>query len=677
MHILFVVESPGKIKKIQQILDSTKDNYTVMATYGHIIDLNPKKLSLDENNNPIYSILSNKSKAIIDNIKKLSKKSDYVYIATDNDREGEMIGWSVKQYISTPYKRIIFNSITKESILNGIENPIEIDESLVESQKARRVIDRLVGYKLSPILWNNIGKNAPSAGRVQSVVVKLICDKEEEINKFITKSHFQITGDFICNKHALKGKMKNEINFDEIEKIFNKFKKAEFYISNIDISKSIKKSPQAFITSTLQQEATKIGFSGKKTMMICQKLYEKGYITYMRTDSHAISTEAKNKISKYIIENFDKSDVNLKNISAGTHEAIRPCDLKEIKLDGDEKRLYELIFNRTIASQMQNAIYKVYEYTIKNNLTSHEFVAEIEQIEYPGFLKIYGKISNICDINIKINDKVNYDTITGFESYKSPPSRYNEATLIGKIDKLNIGRPSTYTTIINKILAVKYVEIKDIPGIELKSQTTTLKQDKITKEDIMIKYGKETHRFVPTTLGLKVNKFLIDNFIDLINPTYTATLESDLDCISKNEKSRHEIIDNFYVTFEPQINNLLNKKYIREMGDGVVVRMGFYGAMVTGIQDGKTISVGIKEPYDHTTITLSECKNLLENKKKNKYPIDLGKYMKKKVVLNYGKYGFYIIYNKKNISVPKEVTLQEAIVAIQEPKKEFKYQKKK
>ena len=746
--ILVIVESPGKIKKIQDILG---DDYIVTASVGHILDLEADKMSVDIKNNfePIYTTLSGKENVISD-IKKLASKVDDILLATDEDREGEMIAWSLAYILNLKNaKRITFNSITEKELLEAVQKPRKIDDNLVDAQKTRRILDRIVGYEISPILWKNIG-NALSAGRVQSVVVKLILDREEEIEDFIKNklnSYFIINGKFldkkkieftaqlystkkskvkidtpkekdddtnddISNGILLKGEKALVINKKTAQEILNEIAKSKMTIGGIGTKKSMRKPSPPFTTSTLQQEsARKLGMTIKRTMMAAQHLYEGGHITYMRTDSVSLSQEAMEKINKYVLKTYGKEYSNpteYKGKSANTqeaHEAVRPTHIDVITLDkkgkiaDDEQRLYNLIWKRSVASQMKPAIFNINTTQILiSKLKDYYFQTQVNQILFNGFLAVYN-IKNIeedeegndlsATITLpNIGEEIKYEEIISNELYHKPPSRYNEASLVNKLDpeNLNIGRPSTYAAIINKIQEKEYVVKQDHEGIEKDTLKMILdKKGKIeeTKDKVII--GKETGKLTPTTMGKIVTKFLVKNFPEIMDYQFTSDMEEKLDNIAEGKNNWIKILEVFYKDFHPTVEKLLelkvrvmdeNNKVLGKDKDGneVIVSIKKYGPVVyIADEKGKSLNMApIKAPMTMDNITLKMALELLA------YPKSLGKIDRKEVKLYKGKYGYYIKYGDENISLAKlnieneeDITIDKVKEIIEEKKKKY------
>jgi DNA topoisomerase-1 len=745
---LVIVESPGKIKKIKSILG---EKYDIEASYGHIIDLDDKNMSIDINNNfePIYKIIPRQEK-VVNKLKQISKKYNTILLAADEDREGEMIAWSLAYIlkIKNP-KRIIFNSITKTELLNAINNPKEIDQDYVNAQKTRRILDKLIGYELSPVLWNNI-KYKLSAGRVLSVVVKIIVDKEESINTFMMTdigSYFKFNGILTIKKNnnnlncilfekknknknseenILEEEIDNDSNNDEYKiknkiknvelskKIMKKIINSDFKIYEITKNSSIKNPPAPFTTSTLQQEAgRKIGYSVKKTMSIAQNLYEAGHITYMRTDSVNISNDEIINIKKAILKNYGEEyyqfrvfNKKLKNTQEA-HEAVRPTNIEceniqeENKIGHDELKLYNLIWKRTIASQMIAAKYNIIKIYIDISLLNkgsllYHFINESSILIFDGFLIVYN-IANSYegteDKTIKVGDILLPITITSEQEYYKPPSRYNEISLVNKMDpkNLGIGRPSTYAAIISKIQDKNYIIKSDIDGVEKDSIILKWEhnQENYNIDTKQIIIGKEKNKFVPTDLGKTVTLFLNDNFSEIMNYNFTAEMESKLDKIAENKLIWNDVIRTFYDKYHPIVLNLMNVQKNKdvnimgtypETGESICITVAKDKPVIKLIkQKEKCIYVDIVEPYTIDTITLENAISLL--KQKMEFPKTLGKYLKQNIILHKSLTGYYISYGKNTFyKTETEINLDDAISLINDKRKniinEFKSDKK-
>ncbi len=767
--ILVIVESPGKIKKLQAILG---DDYIVMASKGHILDLHPKKMSVDlKTFEPTYFTMGaedDKTKGTyfdktgtVNDLKKAAKKVKEVLLAADEDREGEMIAWSVANVLDLDIKkakRITFNSITKSELDKAIKTPRTIDMNLVEAQKSRRILDRIIGFELSPILWKSIGASL-SAGRVQSVVTKLLVDKENEIKEFIQKginNYFKFNGCFEINKNkkmsaSLYEKKSNKItknskkdNNDEkikLEKaklnnesdarnLMKLFMKSEFSIKDIIEKDSMRYPSPPFTTSTLVQEASrKIGFTVKRTNSAAQKLYEAGYITYMRTDSINLSNEALENIKKYVHSKYGKELHRLINYEAKTkntqeaHEACRPTDVfvENIKegskenIGSDEVKLYNLIWKRTVASQMQPAKIKITDIIIEaTKVADYCFISQINTIDFPGFLLVYNlknlekedtkedendelNEDSIVDIKVpKIGTKLEVDNIKSEQEYQKPPSRYNEASLVNKLDpkNLNIGRPSTYGALILTIQERKYVLLGNIDGIEKDSLSMCWDGGNKLKENInKVLIGKETNKLIPTSLGIIVTDFLNKNFSDIMDYKFTASMEDSLDEIAEGNKKWTKVLEGFYKKFHPVVEKLIESKDTVKsdmtrilgkhpiLGHEIQATIARFGPVIKMcITKSKCIYAPIKEPLTRDTITLEQAVKMLE------YPKDLGKYEGLPILLNKGKHGLYLKWGDVKASLenlPEEIkikdkeklTFDEAVEVIKNKRKNILWEK--
>jgi DNA topoisomerase I len=737
-YILVIVESPGKIKKLESILGP---GYVVTTSFGHIMDLHPKKMSIDFENNfdPEYHILTGTNKfqdktKVVQNLVALAGKASKIIIAADDDREGEMIGWSYKVVIGIQdddYERIQFNSITKDEVKRAIANPGKINMLMVNSQKARRVLDRLFGFKISPCLNQIMGMGNLSAGRVQSIVVELICDKEQEINNFFqgdNASYFRINGNLVTNNPRIDMKCElisadreendvenkeeqdpeqdEEKDEEEEENGADKMKKSKitsygsahkimmniststFRIHDVLVRKSTRYPAPPFTTSTAQQDAsTKLGFNVSRTMGALQKLYEAGYTTYLRTDSTVLSSDALKQCEEYIKNNFGDDYHNLKNYTnkkgntQEAHEAIRPVDITVEtvpdggKIGADEQKMYQLVWKRTVASQMAPA--QVDQYTIDISISKEKkyfFRTTIDDITFSGFLAIYGigihgqPFDNI-DKNYRIlvpvkKQKVEAIEVRCAEEYKKPPLRYSEAGLVKKMDpkNLNIGRPATYQEIINTIQKRKYVEVKDVEGIVKKSRILTWTPDEsndIIMEEKTIHLGREKKKFCPTELGMEVNTILVRNFPDLMEYGFTANMEAQLDEIAAGNRDWVDCVRTFWKKLEAQLDVMgKERKFQRILGKNpktghpVIASMGQYGPILTmGRSEKKTENtiVPIKKPLTLGEITLEQALEVL------KYPKILGVRGKKNVELKIGAYGFYVTCEKEKTSIPPDI----------------------
>jgi len=708
MSILVIVESAGKIKKINEILGN---NYIVKASFGHVQDLDKKTLSIDiENNfNPLYIVSEDKLK-IVKELNTISKKCKEVILATDGDREGEAIAYSLANVLKLKNpKRIIFHEITKTAILKAIQNPTIINMDMVYSQQTRRILDRLMGYKISPILWKYLS-DAKSAGRVQSVVVKIINDRENELLNIIEKSYFKITGIFNKINSTLNHQLKTDT---ECLTLLNKITK-ETSINIIDIENkiSIRKSSPPFITSTLQQESSiKLYYSIKKTMDIAQKLYENGLITYMRTDCPNISEDAIKLIEEFIIKKYGKNyslptNYDSKNSnSQDAHECIRPTNIinEDISnlLDDECNKLYNLIWKRTIASQMSNAEIEIQiiKIDLQNNKKSilffdeqKYFISTFENILFPGYQIVYNNFENEDETisenqkGIFKDEKLKITKIKISEEFNKLPhgGRFNEANLVKYLEKNGIGRPSTYVSIITKIIDRKYVEIKDIEGIEKQSKQFELSSKfKIVENIKKIIIGKENKKIIITEMGKLVNEFLIKNFEPIININFTADFETLLDKVSIGKANWITILRNYYDMFNPIVEKLLIEKNndknkllgITEENKEIYMGTGKFGPYIKIFDDNlnKWIFTSIKDiPVNQ--LTLAKAIELLSMS--TNYPKLLGTINNINITLNKGSFGLFLKYNNKNISITDEnITIEKAIELIQNHKETKSFKK--
>jgi len=677
---LVIVESATKAKTIEKILGQ---DYKVVSCVGHISDLPVKELGVDVENDfrPKYVVPTEK-KPIIRDLKKYVKDSDKVWLASDEDREGEAIAWHLYENLdlsNKDYERIVFHEITKNAILKALESPREINFNLVNAQQARRVLDRLVGYELSPVLWRKV-KAGLSAGRVQSVSVRLIVEKEREIKTFISKSSYKSIAVFETESGA---KLKAELNekyssVDEVKGFFEKNYGSLFNVASTD-QKPGKKSPTPpFTTSTLQQEASrKLGFGVTRTMSTAQKLYEAGLITYMRTDSVTLSNDAKSSIVKKIETKYGNDYVNLrdyknKNKSAQeAHEAVRPTDInvEEITSDYDQQRLYDLIWKRTISSQMSDAQIERTVVNIKSNSYNQIFIARGEVIKFDGFLRVYNEGTddeveeekNVLPI-LSIDEQLNLLNISSKESFSRPPSRYTEASLVKKLEELGIGRPATYATTISTIQNRGYIAKGANEGVERTFNFIEFKQEGIKESILKEKTGSNKGKLVPTDIGMIVNDFLVDNFNNILDYGFTAEVEKNFDKIASGDQNWTDIIKQFYSDFHENVNEVRDNAE-RQSGEKVLgpdpssgrvvkVRLGKFGpiAQIGSIdEEEKPVFASLTKDQQLDTITLEEALELF------KFPKEIGSYKDEIVTVNNGRYGPYIKFSTKSISIPNDL----------------------
>ncbi len=701
---LVVVESPAKAKTIEKFLG--KKSYTVKASVGHIRDLPKSKLGIDVENNfePQYITIRGKGE-IVSELKKEAKKSDIVYLATDPDREGEAISWHLCEVLGldeAKTNRIVFHEITKPAILQAIENPRRLNMDLVNAQQARRVLDRLVGFKLSPVLWRKV-KPALSAGRVQSVAVRLIVEREREIHAFHSEPYYRINAIFaIINPDGSATEVSAELNqrfktHDEALAFLDKCKHAEFMVEAV-AKKPSKRSPAPpFTTSTLQQEAArKLGFTVSQTMMVAQHLYENGRITYMRTDSVNLSKLCIGASKEEIVKNWGEEYSNPRNFQTKAkgaqeaHEAIRPTYMSDMQIEGtsQEKRLYDLIWKRTAASQMAEAQIEKTTVTINISGATEKFVATGEVIVFDGFLKVYRESTDDEDNHtegggnlpaMKQGDVLERREITSTERFSMSPARYTEASLVHKMEELGIGRPSTYAPTISTIQQREYVLKGDKKGDERLYTIDVLKGIKVTPKVKKEMVGSEKGKLLPTDIGIVVNDFLMDNFPDIMDYHFTAKVEEEFDRIAEGGKQWESMMQEFYKDFEPTVDAVMkarseHKAGERELGADpksgkpVFVKIGRFGPVVQiGTADDEEKPRFAQMPANKSieTITLDEALELF------KLPRTLGEFEGKEVVIGAGKFGPYVLHNKKYVSLPKGedpmgVSLERAIELIEQ-----------
>ena len=696
---LVIVESPAKAKTIEKFLGK---DYKVESSYGHIADLPKKELgvNVDGNFEPKYKVNSDK-KAVVKKLRDLAKKSDIVWLASDEDREGEAIAWHLAEELKLKEektRRIVFSEITKKAILRAIENPRKIDYNLVNAQQARRVLDRLVGYEISPVLWRKV-KGGLSAGRVQSVSVRLIVEREREIQAFKPEDFFRVDAEFANEGgKTLKAKIpKNLKNLKEAQELLNANSTATFKVESLT-KKPAKKNPAPpFTTSTLQQEASrKLYFSVSKTMTMAQRLYEAGLITYMRTDSVNLSQDAKDAAQDEIGAAYGKEAHkarNYKGKSKGAqeaHEAIRPTDFNKhsVNMDRDQARLYELIWKRAIASQMSEAKLERTNVQIASSNHPSNFTANGEVIKFEGFLKVYLEGTDDEDTEesgilppLKEGEKLNNLVITATERFTRAPYRYTEASLVKKLEELGIGRPSTYAPTITTIQNRKYVEKGNVDGTARDYVQLTLKKGKVTDQKLTEKVGSDKGKLVPTDVGMVVNDFLVNHFKNILDYNFTAKVEQNFDEIAEGNEEWTKMMKDFYKDFHPHVKHVAENAE-REVGERVLgedpktgkpvsVRLGKYGPMVQigSVEDEeKPQFAGLMADQQLETLTFEEAMDLF------KLPKGLGEYEGKPVAVNNGRYGPYVKFGDKYISLPKgsnplEVEREEAIEVIKAKQK--------
>ena len=678
---LVIVESPAKAKTIEKFLGN---EFKVVSSNGHIADLPSKELGINIDNNyePKYIVNSDK-KDIVKKLKKESKTAEMVWLASDEDREGEAIAWHLYELLGlnkNNTKRIVFREITKNAVLKSIENPREINESLVNAQQARRVLDRLVGYKISPVLWRKV-KGGLSAGRVQSVALRLIADKEKEIESFKPVKSFKVSAQFLTvDGEIFKAKHKSKIDENiDLDTLIDSLKNAKFNVSDIKKTPLTRKPSPPFTTSTLQQEASRrLGFPVSKTMRTAQRLYEQGHITYMRTDSVTLSDVAKSAVKSKILNEFgekyfcERSYTNKSKNAQQAHEAVRPTNFenKNVSVDLDQIKLYDLIWKRTIASQMALAKIDKTVVSIQSRTIDLPFVAEGEVINFDGFLKVYNSAKDgdsEKDVSIdlpalNVGDDLNKKAILITENYSKPPFRYTEASLVKKMEELGIGRPSTYAPTITTVMNRKYV-FKGIDDSKKREILQIIVNDKIKKEKVEESYGSNKGKLVPSEVGKLVNEFLCNNFEDIIDYNFTADVENNFDLIASGKKQWKEIINEFYSPFNDKVSEV-EKNAKRETGERILgsdpksgrqvsVKLGKFGPMVQiGKVDDeeKPLFASLLPDQKISSITIEDALRLFE------LPFKVGEYEGKEVVSNIGRYGPYIKYENTFISIPQGLT---------------------
>lgn len=695
---LVIVESPAKAKTIEGYLGK---DFTVKSSFGHVRDLASKDLSIDVENGyePIYEVSADK-KALVSELKKLAKSADLVWLATDEDREGEAISWHLAETLGLKEentRRIVFNEITKSAIERAVQNPRKVDRHLVDAQQARRILDRIVGYEISPILWRKI-RPSLSAGRVQSVAVRLIVEREREILDFQSTSSFKVTGRFKNSTGAsFEATMSKRLEQEESRKLLEHCANADFSVTKVEKKPAVKSPAAPFTTSTLQQEASrKMGYSVAQTMQLAQRLYEAGFITYMRTDSVNLSDFAVQSAQKSIINLYGEDFSNpkkytTKNKSAQeAHEAIRPTDLSmsAVKADPREQRLYELIWKRTIASQMTEAQLERTTAQISISGSDENFVARGEVLKFEGFLKVYleGKDDETEEEAkgmlppLTEGEKLGVDGISAVERFTQHPPRYAEASLVKKLEELGIGRPSTYAPTISTIQKRGYVAKEEREGNLRDYRVIELKNGQVKQEVKQERTGAEKNKLFPTDIGMVVNDFLVEHFKDILEYNFTASVEKEFDEIAEGQKKWSEMIDRFYKPFHKLVEQTLEHSERasgeRELGTDpksgkrVIARIGRYGPMVQigeTSEDEKPKFASLQKGQSITTITLEEALKLFL------LPRTLGEYEGEEMVAGVGRFGPYVRHGKLFASITKameadvySITLDQGIQLIEE-----------
>ena len=708
---LVIVESPAKAKTIEKFLGS---DYKVMSSYGHIRDLKKKELSINEQTlEPDYEIPEDKIK-VVKELKSFARTAEKIWLASDEDREGEAISWHLCEVLGldeSKTNRIVFHEITQQAILDAIEHPRHIDMNLVNAQQARRVLDRLVGFKLSPILWKKV-KPSLSAGRVQSVAVRLIVEREREIQAFKSEPFYRVNAIFaVINADGSANELKAELStrfktHDEVTAFLEKCKEAEFTISSIS-KKPLKRTPAPpFTTSTLQQEAAhKLGFTVSQTMMVAQHLYENGHITYMRTDSVNLSTLCQKASKEEIIKTWGAAYSKPRHYHTNSkgaqeaHEAIRPTYMNKTSIEGtsQEKRLYDLIWKRTAACQMADAEIEKTIVNISVSGCEESFVAQGEVIKFDGFMKVYretaNKQSDAYDDEEENSIKLLPDVSEGqplqrreiiaTERFSQGPSRYTEASLVHKLEELGIGRPSTYAPTISTIQQRDYVQKGDKQGVERSYTIDSLKGKKVTQRNREEIVGNEKGKLLPTDIGMVVNDFLMDYFPAIMDYNFTAKVEQRFDEIAEGDSAWTEMMKDFYTTFEPVVEKTMNIRSEHRVGERqvgvepstgkpVFVKIGRFGPVVQiGSADDKEKPRFAQIPSDKSmeSITLDDALELF------KLPREIGIFEGEKVVIGAGRFGPYVLHHKKYVSLPKDadpmsITLDEAVTLIKDKRQQ-------
>jgi len=698
MKNLVIVESPAKAKTIEGFLGK---DFTVKSSFGHIRDLPSKKLSVDVDNNyePVYVVPKDKEN-LVKELRKLSKEAETVWLASDEDREGEAISWHLQEALkltAEKTKRIVFNEITKSAIMNAVENPRSINVDLVNAQQARRVLDRLVGYELSPVLWKKVKPNL-SAGRVQSVAVRLIVEREREIEDFNSVSAFRVLAYFSVDGVEFRAELSQRFDtIEEAREFLSRCENADFNVSDLQ-KKPAKRTPAApFTTSTLQQEASrKLGMSVSRTMRIAQDLYEQGKITYMRTDSVNLSDLALNTAKDEIVKQYGEEYTKTRRYSSKTkgaqeaHEAIRPTYMSVQKVDGDatHQRLYDLIWKRTIASQMEDVQLERTTVNISVSGSDLQFVAQGEVIKFDGFLKVY--LEGTDDEaeeqkgmlpDVSVGQQLTPSRIEGIERFSSPPARYTEASLVKKLEELGIGRPSTYAPTIGTIINRNYVVKESRPGKEREYGYLLLTDSGLSEEVKTEMAGAEKSKLFPTDIGKVVTDFLVENFTEILDYNFTAQVEKEFDEIADGQKEWVSMIDSFYKPFhkttvytEENSKKATGERLLGvdpESGRNVYARLGRFGPMVQiGEADNeeKPKFSSLQAGQSMDDINLEEALELF------KLPREVGEFEGEKLIIGVGKYGPYVRHKNSFVSLgdedPLTVSKETAIKLIEEKREQ-------
>ena len=675
---LVIVESPAKAKTIQKYLGK---DFDVKSSFGHIRDLPKKGMGIDlETFTPDYEVSADKKKLVTE-LKAAVKKADIVWLASDEDREGEAIAWHLAQELKLKEentRRIVFHEITKNAILKAIENPRKIDQNLVNAQQARRILDRIVGFEMSPVLWKKV-KTGLSAGRVQSVAVRLVVERELEIRGFTPKSTFKLEGVFLNKaKQDITAKLKKDfVKEEEAEAFLKKCQETDFKVLNVETKPGTRTASAPFTTSTLQQEASnRLGYGVTATMRVAQRLYEEGFITYMRTDSVNLSQDAINGAKAQILAEYGEEYSNPRNYTTKSataqeaHEAIRPTDFSMKTVDDVQlNKLYQLIYKRTLASQMANAKIEKTVIEIGDAKLPQHFEAQGEVIVFDGFLKAYGILKAEDDDEdnnekllpkVSIGETLDYKKIEATEKFSRPSARYTEAGLVKKLEELGIGRPSTYAPTIQTIQNREYVDKREINPQEREIMKMTLGKTDLKKEVLTEKFGGDKNKFVPTDIGEVVNEFLTQNFAEVLDYGFTAKVEQDFDHIANGEEKWKDVLHGFYKDFHPRIADVeenadraTGERILGvdpKSGKNVLARIGRYGPMVQiGEQDDeeKPVFASLMSTQNIATISLEEALELF------KIPFDLNPFEDQAVTIGVGRFGPYVKWGEAFISIPK------------------------
>ena len=694
---LVIVESPAKAKTIEKFLG---DKYKVLSSYGHIRDLKKRSFSVDEKTfEPQYEVPADKQK-VVAQLKSMADQANMVWLASDEDREGEAISWHLYEVLGLRpenTRRIVFHEITKPAILDAIEHPRQIDLNLVNAQQARRVLDRIVGFKLSPVLWRKV-KPSLSAGRVQSVAVRLIVEREREIQDFRSEENYRVTAVFLdTDGNEVKAELSRRFpTIEEAKAFLESLKNGKFTVQDIQ-TKPVKRTPAPpFTTSTLQQEAAhKLGLTVAQTMMVAQHLYESGRITYMRTDSVNLSKLCLGASKTVITEQMGKEYVKTRQYHTSSkgaqeaHEAIRPTYMDQQQIEGNqqERRLYDLIWKRTIASQMADAELERTHVIINIDGKEETFLADGEVVKFDGFLRVYSDQNNEIILEnednenlstlpiMNVGETLTRDQIVATQRFSQRPVRYNEASLVRKLEELGIGRPSTYATTITTIQQREYVEKGDKPGEERSYQTLTLKGDKLTQASHTTIVGQERGKLLPTDTGIVVNDYLTENFPEIMDYNFTADIEKEFDEIAEGKMAWEGVVKDFYKDFEPLVEKSVNTHTEHKVGERllgkdpatgapVTVKIGRFGpvAQMGGTATGeKPRFAQLNAGQKLETITLEEALELFQLPKK------LGMYEGEPIIIGAGKYGPYVSHKGSYVSVPKgtdpmDLTFEQAVI---------------